>query len=170
VILQPGAIVGSCGFGYHTDRDGRHTKLDQLGIVTLGCDVEIGANTTIDRARFQSTSINDGTKIDNLVLVAHNVEIGKNALIIGQVGIAGSAKLDDNVVLGGKVAVNGHIHIGKGVRVTACSGVSKSISTPGDYGGVPVQPLSDYNRNAVYLRRVGELFSRVKALEDEKKK
>jgi UDP-3-O-[3-hydroxymyristoyl] glucosamine N-acyltransferase len=165
VIIQPGAVVGSCGYGYLTDRHGYHTKLDQHGNVVLGDDVEIGANTTIDRARFQSTSIQEGTKIDNLVQIAHNVEIGKHALIVAQVGIAGSSKLGDGVVLGGKVAVNGHIQIGPGVRVTACSGVSKSLLTPGDYGGVPVQPLADYNKNAVYLRKVGELFVRIKALE-----
>ncbi len=165
VVIQPGAIVGSCGYGYLTDGNGRHAKLDQLGNVVLGDDVEIGANTTIDRARFQSTSIAEGTKIDNLVQIAHNVEIGKHSLIVAQVGIAGSAKLGDHVVLGGQVAVNGHIQIGNGVRVTACSGVSKSLPSSGDYGGVPVQPLSEYNRNAVYLRRVGELFQRLKALE-----
>jgi UDP-3-O-[3-hydroxymyristoyl] glucosamine N-acyltransferase len=166
VVVQPGAVIGSCGYGYLTDRNGHHTKLDQLGNVVLGDDVEIGANTTIDRARFRSTSIQEGTKIDNLVQIAHNVEIGKHALIVAQVGIAGSAELGDHVVLGGQVAVNGHIQIGKGVRVTACSGVSKSLTSPGDYGGVPVQPLAEYNRNAVYLRRVGELFQRVKALEN----
>jgi UDP-3-O-[3-hydroxymyristoyl] glucosamine N-acyltransferase len=165
VVIQPGAIVGSCGYGYLTDANGNHRKLDQLGNVVLGDDVEIGANTTIDRARFQSTRIQEGTKVDNLVQIAHNVEIGKHSLIVAQVGIAGSAKLGDGVVLGGQVAVNGHIQIGSGVHVTACSGVSKSLLTPGDYGGVPVQPLAEYNRNAVYLRRVGELFARVKALE-----
>lgn len=167
VIIQPGAVIGSCGYGYSTDRDGNHKKLDQLGNVVLGSDVEIGANTTIDRARFQSTWIQEGTKIDNLVQIAHNVEIGKHSLIVAQVGIAGSSKLGDHVVLGGQVAVNGHIQIGDGVRVTACSGVSKSLPLAGDYGGVPVQPLTEYNRNAVYLRRVGELFARVKALESQ---
>ncbi len=165
VIIQPGAVIGSCGYGYVTSNEGRHTKLDQLGNVVVGDDVEIGANTTIDRARFQSTSIGEGTKIDNLVQVAHNVEIGRHCLIVAQVGIAGSSKLGDGVLLGGKVAVNGHIHIGKGVRVTACSGVSKSLPQSGDYGGVPVQPLAEYNRNAVYLRRIGELFARVQSLE-----
>jgi len=165
VILQPGAVIGSCGYGYLTDRSGHHTKLDQLGNVVIGDDVEVGANTTIDRARFQSTSVQEGTKIDNLVQIAHNVEIGKHNLIVAQVGIAGSTKIDDHVVLGGKVAVNGHIHIGKGVRVAACSGISKSLPEAGDYGGVPVQPLAEYNRNTVYLRRVGELFQRLKAIE-----
>ena len=169
VVIQPGAVIGSCGYGYLTGRDGRHTKLDQLGNVVVGDDVEIGANTAVDRARFQSTSIQEGTKIDNLVQIAHNVEIGRHCLIVAQVGIAGSAKVGDHVVLGGKVAVNGHIHIGTGVRVTACSGVSKSLPNAGDYGGVPVQPLTEYNRNAVYLRKIGELFSRVKTVEERLK-
>ena len=165
VIVQPGAVIGSCGYGYLTGKDGRHTKLDQLGNVILKDDVEIGANTTVDRARFQSTVIGEGTKVDNQVQIAHNVEIGKHALIVSQVGIAGSARLGNHVVLGGQCAVNGHIEIADGVRVTACSGISKSITQAGDYGGVPVQPLAEYNRNAVYLRRIGELYQRVKALE-----
>ena len=169
VIVQPGAVIGSCGYGYSTDNEGRHTKLDQLGNVVLHDDVEIGANTTIDRARFQSTVIGEGTKVDNQVQIAHNVEIGNHCLIVSQVGIAGSTKLGNRVTLGGQVAVNGHIQIADGVRVTACSGVSKSLPRAGDYGGVPVQPLHEYNRNAVYLRRVGELFERVKALESPQK-
>ena len=167
VLIQPGAVIGSCGYGYSTDGTGRHTKLEQFGNVEIGDDVEIGANTTIDRARFRSTVVQEGTKIDNQVQIAHNVEIGKHSLIVSQVGIAGSTKLGNHVVLGGQVAVNGHILIGDGVRVTACSGVSKSLPHAGDYGGVPVQPLADYNRNAVYLRRVGDLFQRVKALEEK---
>jgi UDP-3-O-[3-hydroxymyristoyl] glucosamine N-acyltransferase len=165
VIIQPGAVIGSCGYGYLTGKDGRHTKLDQLGNVVLKDDVEIGANTTLDRARFQSTVVGEGTKIDNQVQIAHNVTIGKHALIVAQVGIAGSAYLGNHVVLGGQCAVNGHIDIADGVRVTACSGISKSLTVAGDYGGVPVLPLTEYNRNAVYLRRIGELYQRVKALE-----
>ena len=166
VIIQPGAVIGSCGYGYRTDERGHHKKLEQFGNVVLGDDVEVGANTTIDRARFQSTQVQEGTKIDNQVQIAHNVDIGKHCLIVAQVGIAGSAKVGDHVVLGGQVGVNGHIQIGDGVRVTACSAVTKSLPPGGDYGGVPVQPLADFNRNAVYVRRVGELFQRVKRLEE----
>ena len=166
VIIQPGAVIGSCGYGYLTGTDGRHTKLEQLGNVVIENDVEIGANTTVDRARFQSTVIREGTKIDNQVQVAHNVEIGRHSLIVAQVGIAGSARLGNHVVLGGQTAVNGHTQIGDGVRVAACSGVSKSLPDAGDYGGIPVQPLAEYNRNAVYLRRINDLYQRVKALEE----
>jgi UDP-3-O-[3-hydroxymyristoyl] glucosamine N-acyltransferase len=165
VIIQPGAVIGSCGYGYATDKEGRHHKLEQLGNVVIENDVEIGANTAVDRARFESTFIREGSKIDNLVQIAHNVEIGKHNLIVAQVGIAGSSVLGNHVVLGGKVAVNGHIRICDNVRVTACSGISKSVQTSGDYGGVPIQPLADSNRNMVYLRRVGELFQRVAKLE-----
>jgi UDP-3-O-[3-hydroxymyristoyl] glucosamine N-acyltransferase len=154
VIIQPGAVIGSCGFGYSTDNTGKHTKLEQIGNVVIENDVEIGANTTIDRARFKSTQIGVGTKIDNLVQIAHNVEIGFNSIIISQVGIAGSTKIGNFVVLAGKVAVNGHIEICDKVRVAACSGVSKSIVNPGDYGGLPAQPLAEYNRFAVQLRRL----------------
>ncbi len=165
VIIQPGAVIGSCGYGYVTDKEGHHHKLDQLGNVVIENDVEIGANTTIDRARFESTTIREGTKIDNLVQIAHNVDIGKHNLIVAQVGIAGSTVLGNHVVLGGKVAVNGHIHVCDNVRVTACSAISKSVQVGGDYGGVPIQALSEYNRYMVYLRRVGELFQRVAKLE-----
>ena len=165
VIVQPGAVIGSCGFGYSRDMEGKHTKLDQVGNVVLQDNVEVGANTTIDRARFKSTAIGEGTKIDNLVQIGHNVEIGRHSLIIAQVGIAGSTKIGNHVILAGKVAINGHIEIADGVRVAACSGVSKSIKTAGDFGGVPAMALAEYNKYAVYLRRIGELFQRVKDLE-----
>ena len=97
--------------------------------------------------------------------IAHNVEIGNHCLLVSQVGIAGSTRLGNYVVLGGQVAVNGHIVLADGVRVAACSGVSKSLLMAGEYGGVPVQPIGEYNRNAVLLRRIGDLFLRLKALE-----
>lgn len=170
IIVQPGAIIGSCGYGYSTDKQGVHHKLEQIGTVQIENDVEIGANTTIDRARFEATIVRQGAKIDNLVQIAHNVEVGAHNLIVSQVGIAGSTKLGKHVVLGGKVAVNGHIRICDNVRVCACSGISKSVTSPGDYGGVPIQPLAEFNRNMVYLRRVGDLFDRVSHLEELQKK
>ena len=165
VIIQPGAIIGSCGFGYSTDKRGVHTKLEHWGNVVLENDVEIGANTTIDRGRFDKTKISFGTKIDNLVQIAHNVSIGRNCFIVSQVGIAGSTTIGNHVVLAGKVAVNGHIEITDQVMVAACSAVSKSIQMPGKYHGV--EKLSDYNKNAVYLRKIGTLF---KDLSDRLKK
>ncbi|MCB1084893.1 MAG: UDP-3-O-(3-hydroxymyristoyl)glucosamine N-acyltransferase, partial [Chlamydiia bacterium] len=110
VILQPGAVIGSCGYGYTTDmKTGRHTKLEQLGNVRLEDDVEIGANTTIDRARFKTTLIKKGSKLDNLVQIAHNVKLGENNIIVTQTGIAGSSKLGNNVFLGGQAGDVGHV-------------------------------------------------------------
>ncbi len=167
VIVQPGAVIGSCGYGYATDAAGHHTKLEQLGNVVLHEEVEIGANTTIDRARFQSTVVGQGTKIDNQVQIAHNVQIGKRSLIVAHVGIAGSTKVGNNVVMGGKVAVNGHIEICDATQFAACSGISKSIVKPGAYGGVPVLPLAESNRRDVLLRRIEKLYDRVEALEQQ---
>ena len=167
VVIQPGAVIGSCGFGFTTDKSGKHTKLNQVGRVVIGDDVEIGANTTIDRARFQATSVGEGTKIDNLVQIAHGVVIGKHSLIIAQTGIAGSTEIGNHVVLAGQVAVNGHIQITNQVMVAARSAVSKSLTKPGKYGGVPVMPLADYNRMAVHLQNIEKLVKEVKALRKE---
>lgn len=164
VVIQPGAVIGSCGFGF-TSEEGHHEKLHQVGIVVIENDVEIGANTTIDRARFETTLIRQGSKIDNLVQIGHGVRVGKNNLIVAQTGIAGSTETGNQVILAGQVAVAGHLKIADSVIIAGKSGVSKSIPEAGKYGGIPVQPISQYNRSAVYLRRVEELFSRLEALE-----
>ena len=156
VILQPGAVIGSCGYGYTTDpKTGRHTKLEQLGNVVLEDDVEIGANTAIDRARFKETLIKKGTKLDNLVQVAHNVELGENNIIVSQTGIAGSSKLGNNVFLGGQAGVVGHVSITDNVKVATRGGVSKSITESGIYGGGPVSPMPEFNKRQVLLRKIG---------------
>jgi UDP-3-O-[3-hydroxymyristoyl] glucosamine N-acyltransferase len=165
VILQPGAVIGSCGFGYSTDAKGRHTKLDQLGIVVIEDDVEIGANTTIDRARFKMTIISQGTKIDNLVQIGHNVKLGPNNIIVSQSGIAGSAKTGRNVVLGGQAGIVGHLEITDGVMIATRGGVSKSISKAGKYAGGPVMPLAEYNRQQVHLRKISEYVRKIEELE-----
>lgn len=151
VVIQSGAVIGSCGFGFTTDKRGHHTKLNQVGNVVIEDDVEIGANATIDRARFQSTHIGEGTKIDNLVQIAHGVKIGKHNLIIAQTGIAGSTETGKHVILAGQVGVNGHIKIADNVIIAARSGVSKSIVKPGKYGGNPAMPLTEYNRMTVFF-------------------
>jgi UDP-3-O-[3-hydroxymyristoyl] glucosamine N-acyltransferase len=125
-ILHSGVVVGSDGFGYATDK-GVHHKIPQVGIVVIGDDVEIGANVTIDRARFGRTVIGSGTKIDNLVQIGHNVVLGEHCLIVAQAGISGSTKLGHHVILGGQVGTVGHIEIGDGAIVTAKSGVSKDV-------------------------------------------
>jgi UDP-3-O-[3-hydroxymyristoyl] glucosamine N-acyltransferase len=166
VIVQSGAVIGSCGFGYVTDSSGQHRKLEQLGSVRIEDDVEIGANTTIDRSRFKETVIGRGSKIDNLVQIAHNVEIGPGNLIAAQTGIAGSAKTGHHVMLGGQVGVLGHIEIEAGTMVATRGGVSKSLSS-GKYRGSPAIPLIEYNRQEVHIRRLKEYVERIKQLEEK---
>ncbi len=167
VVIQPGAVIGSCGYGFTMDKEGRHIKLNQVGICVIEDDVEIGANTTIDRARFKATRVGEGTKIDNLVQIAHGVGIGKHCLIIGQVGIAGSTTLGNHVILAGKVAVNGHIKITDQVIVAACSGVTKSITKSGRYGGLPAIELSEYNKNQVLLKNIDKFVETLKELKQK---
>lgn len=166
VVLQSGVVIGGCGYGYTTDRQGKHTKLNQVGTVTIEDHVEIGANTTVDRARFKTTRIDQGTKIDNLVQIGHGAEIGKDNLIVAQTGIAGSTKIGNNVVIGGQAAIAGHITIGDKVMIAARAGVSKSISS-GKYGGLPAMPLNEYNRNSVYLRNIESYVDQIKVLQKQ---
>ena len=169
-IIQPGAILGSCGFGYSTDSKGEHHKQEQWGNVIVDEDVEIGANTTIDRARINSTHIGKGTKVDNLVQIAHNVQTGKNCLIVAQVGIAGSTKLGDRVVLAGKVGLVGHIELANDVIIAGSSNVSKSIKEKGTYLGTPALPIQQFIRINSRLKHIDDLFSRVQALEQKLEK
>lgn len=164
VVVHAGAVIGSCGFGYTTDKKGRHTRLQHIGKVILEDDVEIGANTTVDRARFIVTKVGRGSKIDNLVDIGHNVKVGEHNLICAQSGVAGSTETGRNVVLGGQVGVNGHIKLSDGVMVTAKSGVTKSLQA-GKYGGIPVQPLDQYNRTSVMIRNIAEFANTVKELQ-----
>lgn len=167
VILQPGAVIGSCGFGFTTNELGEHTKLEQLGNVIIEDDAEIGANTTIDRARFKTTRIGKGTKIDNLVQIAHNVEIGEHNLIAAQTGIAGTAKTGRNVMMGGQVGIVGHLEITDFVMIATRGGVSKSIKKPGRYAGGPVMTLADHNKNQVHSRKIESYAKRIEALEQK---
>lgn len=163
VIIQPGAVIGSCGFGYTTDNQGRHIKLNQVGDVVVEDDVEIGANATIDRARFKSTRIGQGSKIDNLVQLGHGVVLGPYNIIVAQTGIAGSTSTGRHVVLAGQVAVAGHLHLADGVTVAGKSGVTKSLPT-GKYGGLPAVPIHDYNRNQVFLRHIEKYIEQLKSV------
>jgi UDP-3-O-[3-hydroxymyristoyl] glucosamine N-acyltransferase len=165
VILQPGAIIGSCGFGYTQDKEGHHHKLNQLGNVEIGDDVEIGANTTIDRGRFKATKIGRGTKIDNSVQIGHGVVIGEHNIIVSQTGLAGSSKTGDYVILAGQVGVGGHIYLADHVSVAAKSGVPKSLPKPGKYGGFPAIPLYEHNRNSVHLLKIQTYVDQIKDLE-----
>jgi UDP-3-O-[3-hydroxymyristoyl] glucosamine N-acyltransferase len=165
VVLQPGVVIGACGFGYNTDKNGIHTKLNQVGNVIIEDDVEIGANTTIDRARFKSTKIGKGTKIDNLVQIAHLVQLGEHNIIVSQTGIAGSTETGKHVVIAGQVGVAGHLKIAPGTMISARSGVTKSLTKPGGkWGGVPAQPIDEYNRNSVILRNIQNYIEEIRQL------
>jgi len=173
VILHSGVVVGSDGFGYVKDGD-THFKIPQVGGVTIGDDVEIGANSTIDRATIGQTVIKRGVKIDNLVQVAHNVAIGENSVIVAQVGIAGSTRVGRNVILAGQVGVADHIEIGDNAIVGAQAGVGKSISPNQVVQGSPSMPHKDFLRSSLLIprlphikRTLDELVRRIKQLEDK---
>jgi UDP-3-O-[3-hydroxymyristoyl] glucosamine N-acyltransferase len=165
VILQPGAVIGSDGYGYEFS-NGRHVKIDQIGIVEIGNDVEIGANTTIDRARFGKTVIGEGTKIDNLVQIGHNCVIGRHCLIVALTGIAGSTRLGDYVTVAGQSGTVGHITIGDKATLTARSGATTNLPGGEIYAGNPAQPFRDEMKMRAHLRRLPKLIERVKALEE----
>jgi len=167
VILHPGVVVGSDGFGL-ANENGEWVKIPQVGTVRIGNDVEIGANTTIDRGTIDDTVIGDGVKIDNLVQVAHNVQIGAHTAIAGCAGIAGSAKIGSYCQLGGGVGVVGHLEIADHVQVTGMSKVSSSITEPGVYAsGTPLQPFQKWQRNAVRVKQLDDMARRLKALEEK---
>lgn len=164
VIIHSGTVIGSDGFGYEFVA-GRHVKIDQVGIVQIDDDVEIGSGTTIDRARFGRTWIGEGTKIDNLVQIGHNVILGKHCIIVSMVGISGSTRLGDRVTLAGQVGVAGHLELGDDVIVLAQSGVSKSLLKPGAYIGSPAKPLSEGRKFMMAPAKIPEVISRVRDLE-----
>lgn len=169
VRLEPGVVIGSDGFGYEFVQ-GRHQKVPQIGIVVVESDVEIGANSTVDRARFSRTVIGEGSKLDNLVQVGHNVVIGKHCIICAGVGIAGSATLEDFVVLGGQAGVGGHITLGKGTKVGGQTGIAYDTK-PGSYvNGTPALPYMVERRLQVLHQKLPDLFKRVEYLEEILKK
>ncbi|HSF44189.1 MAG TPA: UDP-3-O-(3-hydroxymyristoyl)glucosamine N-acyltransferase [Thermoanaerobaculia bacterium] len=163
-LVHAGAVLGADGFGYATSR-GVHHKVPQVGRVVVGEDVEIGANSTIDRAMLGETRVGDGTKIDNLVQVGHNVEVGRHCILCGQAGIAGSTRLGDYVVLAGQAGVAGHIHLGDGAQVAAKSAALTSVEPKTQVAGIPAIPLRKWRRQAVLLARLETMSRRVKALE-----
>ncbi|HZT23306.1 MAG TPA: UDP-3-O-(3-hydroxymyristoyl)glucosamine N-acyltransferase [Verrucomicrobiae bacterium] len=164
VRIHAGTVVGADGFGYVLD-NGAHRKVPQIGNVVIGDDVEIGANVTIDRGALGSTVIGKGTKIDNLVQIAHNVEIGEHSIIVAQVGISGSTRLGKGVILAGQVGLAGHLKIGNQVTIAAKSGVMHDIPDGEKWLGIPAQPDKDFKRQVVALRKLPELLRRVAELE-----
>jgi UDP-3-O-[3-hydroxymyristoyl] glucosamine N-acyltransferase len=165
VVIQDGAVVGSDGFGFARMPDGTHHKIPQVGGVTIEDDVEIGANAAIDRPAVGETRIGAGSKIDNLVQVAHGVTIGRNVLLAAQVGIAGSTTIEDSVTLAGQVGVAGHITIGKGTIATAQTGVPNSVDPGSFISGYPAISNRDWLRASAVFRRLPELRKAVAALE-----
>jgi UDP-3-O-[3-hydroxymyristoyl] glucosamine N-acyltransferase len=164
VVLHSGVVLGSDGFGFEWSQ-GRHVKIPQVGIVQVDDDVEIGANTTVDRARFGRTWIQEGCKIDNLVQIAHNVVVGRHTLLVAQAGISGSTRLGQRVTLAGQVGVAGHLEIGDGAVVSAQSGVSKSLPGGALYMGSPAQPAAEFREQVALVRRLARLQERVQHLE-----
>ncbi len=173
VIIHSGTVIGSDGFGF-VNVDGAHQKIPQTGTVWIQDDCEIGANVTIDRARFDKTVIGKGTKIDNLVQIAHNVVIGENSIIVAQAGISGSTNIGNNVTLAGQSGLVGHISVGDGAIVAAQAGVTKSVAARTVVSGYPARPHNEAKRVNACLQRLPELYEtisdlkkRISALEKE---
>ncbi len=172
VIVQPGAVIGSDGFGFAFDPEGegqgpRHYKFPQIGIVVIEDDVELGAGTCVDRAALGVTRIGRGTKIDNLVQIAHNVEIGPLSLLVSQAGVAGSTKLGMGVVLGGQVGVVGHLKLGDGVRIAAQSGVMDDIGPGETWSGSPARPHAEWLKAVAALEKLAEMRKELARLRRE---
>jgi UDP-3-O-[3-hydroxymyristoyl] glucosamine N-acyltransferase len=164
VRIHAGTVIGSDGYGYVLD-GGFHRKVPQIGNVVIGDDVEIGANTTVDRGALGSTVIGKGTKIDNLVQIAHNVQIGEHCIIVAQVGIAGSAKLGQYAVLAGQCGIGGHLKLGNQVTVGAQAGVMHDMPDGSKWIGSPAQPDKDFKRQVIALRHLPDLLKKVSSWE-----
>ncbi len=164
-IIHNGTVVGSDGFGYSVDEQGVRTKVPQIGTVQIGDDVEIGANVTIDRARFGKTKIGNGVKIDNLVQIAHNVVIGDHSVIIAQSAIAGSSTLGKKVIMAGHTGVVGHVHVGDGVIIGAKAAVTKNVPSGEYLLGIPGIPAAKYKRQLAGVALLPKLKKRIIALE-----
>jgi len=165
-ILHSGAVIGADGFGMAREADGSWTKIPQIGRVVIGDDVEIGANTTIDRGALGDTVIENGVKIDNQVQIAHNVHIGAHTAMAGCVGVAGSTRIGQRCTFGGGAGVLGHLNIADDVNISAFTLVSKSITQPGTYtGAMPLEPHRAWMRNAARLRHLEDMTDRIRELE-----
>lgn len=167
LIAHSGAVIGSDGFGFAIE-DGRWIKIPQIGRVVIGNDVEIGANTTIDRGALDDTVIEDGVKLDNQIQIAHNVRIGAHTVIAGCVGIAGSTTIGKSCQIGGSAGILGHLTIADGVMISSFTLIGKSITEPGSYAGIfPFGKTEDWRKNAVHLRHLDNMSKRIKALEQQ---
>ncbi len=166
--LHAGVAIGQDGFGFAPQSDGHYKKIPQIGNVIIEDNVEIGANTTIDRATLGSTIIRKGVKLDNLIQIAHNVEIGENTVIAAQTGIAGSTKIGKNCMIGGQVGIVGHLTIANGVKIQAQSGIAKSIKKPDSvWEGSPAFHLPDFLRSYVHFKNFDHIVERIRRLEEK---
>jgi UDP-3-O-[3-hydroxymyristoyl] glucosamine N-acyltransferase len=166
--IHAGAVIGSDGFGYAHQKDGSYKKIPQLGNVILEDHVDIGANTTIDRATLESTIVRKGVKLDNLIQVAHNVVIGENTVAAAQSGISGSTMIGKNCIIAGQAGIVGHIQLADKMTIAAQSGVTKSFVKEGEtILGSPAYEISDYRRSYAIFRKLPDLVNRVKKLEDK---
>ncbi len=164
-IIHPGVVIGADGFGI-ANENGKWIKIPQIGSVIIGCDVEIGANTTIDRGAIDNTEIHDGVKLDNQIQIGHNVVIGEHTVIAGCTGIAGSSTIGKFCAIGGGTGIGGHIEITDGVQLTGMTMVTKSILNSGVYSsGIPAEPTQQWHKNVVRYRQLDKLTARVKQLE-----
>lgn len=166
-IIHAGVIIGSDGFGFAPNEQGVFDKVPQIGNVIIEDNVEIGANTTIDRATMGSTRIKTGVKIDNLCQIAHNVEIGEHSALAAQVGIAGSAKLGKHVMVGGQTGISGHLHIADGTKIVAQSGIPSSVKQAETLMGTPAIPMNDFKRSHIGFRKLPEMMRELSALRKE---
>jgi UDP-3-O-[3-hydroxymyristoyl] glucosamine N-acyltransferase len=165
VIVQNGVVIGGDGYGFARRGDGTHEKIPQVATVVIEDDVELGANTTVDRPAVGETRIKSGTKIDNLVMIGHGVTVGRNVLLAAQVGIAGSTDLEDDVVFGGQVGVGGHLTIGRGAVAVGQSGVTNSLEPRAMVAGYPAIDSREWRKASVLFKRLPELKRRIEALE-----
>ncbi|MBA22764.1 MAG: UDP-3-O-(3-hydroxymyristoyl)glucosamine N-acyltransferase [Flavobacteriales bacterium] len=166
-VIHPGCVIGSEGFGFAPQDDGTFKKVPQTGIVRIGNNVDIGANSTIDRATLGATIINDGVKLDNHIQVAHNVEIGSNTVIAAQTGIAGSTKIGKSCFIGGQVGISGHLKIGDGVRAQGQTGITRDIKDNEVLQGTPAFDFKSYSKSFIHFRNLPEIIKRLNQLEKE---
>jgi len=160
--IHAGTVIGSDGFGFAPTDSGEYKSIPQIGNVILEDNVEIGANATLDRATMGSTLVKKGTKIDNLVHLAHNVVVGKNTVIAAQTGVAGSSSIGDNCMFGGQVGVSGHISVGNGVKISAKSGVTRNIKENLVLRGIPAMEYNAYNKSYVLFKKLPEIIKELK--------
>lgn len=165
-ILHSGVVIGADGFGF-APVNGAYNKIPQIGIVVIEDDVEIGANTTVDRATMGCTRIKRGVKLDNLIQVAHNCEVGENTVIASQAGIAGSTKVGANCMVGGQVGFAGHIHVGDNVQIGAQSGLNKDVASGSRIMGYPAVDIKDFARQTVNIKNLGKLYDEVSRIKKE---